>query len=420
MKRIIIIILMIFLLAGCGNKVDESEAFTVDEDLKISDMEAIINEYYIFGTHLNIIGELNMADDLVYDNIKLVIFHDKDIEYDLITERHDNKLYFKISDLKNTGIYLDNFEVGQYIFLLKVTINDEALYYKLKNNTNYDNIKYTTITKENTNKKLFFSSDNSYGSFGFTVNETISTDYDIVIDAGHGGKDCGASYNGNSETDFTLTLAKKLKQKFDSYGLKVKLTRDDNTLTDDDLLPTYGPGGRVTTVNESRAKYAFSFHLNSGYSNDLNGIEVYTANNIDYTLARSIAANVVAEAGTNYSDNNSYKQENGVYTRTFKQSEIDSFAKELKDKGLNPYSINYNNVYYYFIRETGGYINGAYIDGREGDNIINNYYNSNVGRESYIMEIGYITYDKDVENVRNNSDKYIDAIYQAIINNIYN
>ena len=59
---------------------------------------------------------------------------------------------------------------------------------------------------------------------------------------------------------------------------------------------------------------------------------------------------------------------------------------------------------------------GAYTDGREPD--YNAYFNTNVGIESYILEMGYITNPNDTNNLLNNMDAYINSIAEAIINNI--
>ena len=61
-------------------------------------------------------------------------------------------------------------------------------------------------------------------------------------------------------------------------------------------------------------------------------------------------------------------------------------------------------------------MNGAYVDGR--DNEKNEYYNTNVGLESYIMELGYISNIEDTKDIKDNMDKYVSAIKEAIIENI--
>ncbi len=57
------------------------------------------------------------------------------------------------------------------------------------------------------------------------------------------------------------------------------------------------------------------------------------------------------------------------------------------------------------LRETGGIATGAYIDGRNKEYGKNNYYNSNIGIEAYLLELGYINNDKDREHVLNNQER---------------
>ncbi|MBN2721191.1 MAG: N-acetylmuramoyl-L-alanine amidase [Campylobacterales bacterium] len=50
----------------------------------------------------------------------------------------------------------------------------------------------------------------------------------VVIDAGHGGKDPGATSGGKKEKDAVLAMAKKLDKVLTKRGYKVYLTRDDD------------------------------------------------------------------------------------------------------------------------------------------------------------------------------------------------
>ena len=49
--------------------------------------------------------------------------------------------------------------------------------------------------------------------------------YRIVIDAGHGGSDLGASYNGRNEKDDNLRLALAVGQILENNGIDVVYTR---------------------------------------------------------------------------------------------------------------------------------------------------------------------------------------------------
>lgn len=106
-------------------------------------------------------------------------------------------------------------------------------------------------------------------------NETVATeiipplyDFLVIVDAGHGGKDQGASFEGVLEKDINLQVALKLKAALESLGIDVILTRDDDTyLTLEE---------RAALANETNANFYISVHCNY-YGEDLavRGFEVY-------------------------------------------------------------------------------------------------------------------------------------------------
>ena len=404
-----VVILVIYLLITNGYLKEMPPTF----NYKFEDIEASINELYIYGNHLNFSGNLNTIINI--SQLRLVLFGDKANTYNINFNKTEEGINFYIVDKKNTGLLLDDLKIGNYITFLQATDTEgNTTNYRLINNTNYPKTDYYTIRKNNSFNHILIKEDRKN-----TLNINVAPSdeeevYDVVIDAGHGGIDPGACYGGLCETDFTLTLSKKLKNKLENQGLKVKLTRDDNTPINV-KFETYGEDGRIDRAMTSKAKYLFSFHLNSGLYTRT-GVEIYTTNNIDYTLAKSLADNIVNNTNTNYSNNPIFKVSDGIYTRTFQNYEIRDVINEANREGYEPYNITTNTTYYYIIRETGGFMTGAYTDGREPDK--NLHVNTNVGLESYIMEIGYITNPNDTNDISNNMDNYIDAIAEAIINNI--
>ena len=241
--------------------------------------------------------------------------------------------------------------------------------------------------------------------------------YDIVLDPGHGGIDGGASKYGSKETDFTLPLAKKVKALLEEQNIKVKLTRETN-LTKNEKLPEYGVHGRAVIPGEVHAKYLISFHLNSSTSTKVKGLEIYTAQNINYDFAKKMASNIVEQVGLTYSNNGVNKIANGIYTRMFTNADIKSSIKEYESAKKIPYDFSTKSNYYYIIRETGGIITGAYVDDRNPNNPGNPNYKSNTGTEAYILELGYITNKSDLNNMKNNMDKYAETIANTIIEQI--
>ncbi|MCW8821119.1 MAG: N-acetylmuramoyl-L-alanine amidase [Sulfurovum sp.] len=77
----------------------------------------------------------------------------------------------------------------------------------------------------------------------------------IVIDAGHGGHDCGALCDSRKEKDLVLQITKKLKKEFRNEGYRVHLTRgNDRFLT---------LGQRTRIADKKDAKVFISIHANA-------------------------------------------------------------------------------------------------------------------------------------------------------------
>ncbi len=93
----------------------------------------------------------------------------------------------------------------------------------------------------------------------------------VVIDAGHGGHDCGALCDSKKEKDLVLQITKKLKREFKSEGYRVYLTRNrDRFLT---------LGQRTRIADRKDAKVFISIHANAisdeSRFDEVEGIETY-------------------------------------------------------------------------------------------------------------------------------------------------
>ena len=98
-----------------------------------------------------------------------------------------------------------------------------------------------------------------------------------------------------------------------------------------------------------------------------------------------------------------------------KQKIVRIAREEALMAGYSPYeNITTSTSYLFMLRETGGIATNAYVDGRNTNYSANKYYNSNVGLESYLVELGYMSVSEDLYNVLNNSDSYMEAIAESI------
>ncbi|MFM9873185.1 MAG: N-acetylmuramoyl-L-alanine amidase [Fimbriimonadaceae bacterium] len=77
----------------------------------------------------------------------------------------------------------------------------------------------------------------------------------IVVDPGHGGKDSGASSNGVTEKNLTLTIGQALGEALSKAGASVIMTRDS------DIYPSLT--ARAQIANDSKAAVFVSVHINS-------------------------------------------------------------------------------------------------------------------------------------------------------------
>lgn len=90
----------------------------------------------------------------------------------------------------------------------------------------------------------------------------------VVLDAGHGGSDPGASSLGLDEKDVTLDIGRRLRRMLESNGFEVVVTRpDDRTLKLRD---------RARLANTSRSDIFVSIHVNSIVNHtSSHGVETY-------------------------------------------------------------------------------------------------------------------------------------------------
>lgn len=107
----------------------------------------------------------------------------------------------------------------------------------------------------------------------------------VVVDAGHGGHDGGAVANGVIEKNLSLDIAGRLKQELEAAGLRVVMTRTDDTFLSLDE--------RAALSGKHQAAAFVSVHLNTdGSGSEAEGIETYFAE------SPPLSARQLAPAGT--------------------------------------------------------------------------------------------------------------------------
>lgn len=107
--------------------------------------------------------------------------------------------------------------------------------------------------------------------------------YSIMLDAGHGGRDPGAVYNGRQEKDDTLKLTLAIGQILQNNGLDVEYTRTTDVYE--------SPYEKAMEANKAGVNFFVSIHRNSyPTANAVSGVEslVYDKSGIKYEMAQNI------------------------------------------------------------------------------------------------------------------------------------
>ncbi|RDI09839.1 N-acetylmuramoyl-L-alanine amidase [Flavobacterium sp. AG291] len=93
----------------------------------------------------------------------------------------------------------------------------------------------------------------------------------VVIDAGHGGKDHGATYNEFTEKQITDAITSKIKALNNDKEVALYFTREGDEFTDINK--------RVTTVNTIKPDLMLSLHVNYNKLDEASGMEFFINKN---------------------------------------------------------------------------------------------------------------------------------------------
>ena len=114
----------------------------------------------------------------------------------------------------------------------------------------------------------------------FIGNVAPKSEYTILLDAGHGGRDGGCSGDNSIEKELNLEYCKTLKYMLEDYGVRIVMTR-----TKDAAL--YSPFSknkklddmrkRVSIINKTKPDLFISIHMNSTPYTYRKGAGVYYA-----------------------------------------------------------------------------------------------------------------------------------------------
>ena len=114
----------------------------------------------------------------------------------------------------------------------------------------------------------------------------------VVLDAGHGGHDRGGVPGQRyAEKIYTLDIAQRVRNRLRAAGLRVVMTRSDDTFI--------SLGTRCSIANKQRDAIFVSVHLNSAPREGANGIETYYYRGRSAgALAAALHPRILRAAGT--------------------------------------------------------------------------------------------------------------------------
>lgn len=102
----------------------------------------------------------------------------------------------------------------------------------------------------------------------------------VVLDAGHGGTDCGAIGGGIQEKDITLDIAKRVEKLLKQKGYDVKMTRSDDTFV--------SLQDRVEISEDYNPDIFVSIHVNSSVRPEITGVETHYYHQESISLAQTV------------------------------------------------------------------------------------------------------------------------------------
>lgn len=140
------------------------------------------------------------------------------------------------------------------------------------------------------------------GAF-FTLNSfkiKTSKPFVVVVDAGHGGKDKGSTFNNISEKDVNLNISTKLADLTGKDNIKIVLVRSKDKFVSLE--------NRVKTINELKPDILLSIHCDYAKNDNLRGTTVYYSDKDGFnTKSYSYSKTILSEHIKNVTDKGQIK-----------------------------------------------------------------------------------------------------------------
>ena len=358
----------------------------------------------LFSRELSEISKIRIIN--ISEGARLIIESDKPIKYEVFSLKNPSRLVVDLAKIKfsddfslplNKGIVKEvrfgsfNNDISRIVFDLNKPLKNiktkllkpssgkkRMLYIELEVN------KVILSTKIDNKKKTFQQSK---------LSKKRRT---IIIDPGHGGKDPGTSYQGKlNEKDIVLNFSKVLKEKLINDGYRVFLTREiDKFIKLND---------RVEFAKKKGADLFISIHADASKKDNVRGFSVYTLS--EKKMDKE------AEKVANLENKGSVFSRKGLIGINLTQSRniIEDWQIKQAFKRANDSSFEFAEILVNNVKKKSKLLNRPHRYAGFAVLKSPNY-------PSVLVELGFITNDKDRNNLRSKNwqsilaNKFVDAI----------
>ncbi len=358
----------------------------------------------LFSRELSEISKIRIIN--ISEGARLIIESDKPIKYEVFSLKNPSRLVVDLAKIK----FSDNFSLPPNKGIVKEvrfgSFNNDISRIVFDLNKPLKNIK-TKLLKPSSGKKrmlyielevnkVILSTKIDNKKKTFQQSKLSKKRRTIIIDPGHGGKDPGTSYQGKlNEKDIVLNFSKVLKEKLTNDGYRVFLTREiDKFIKLND---------RVEFAKKKGADLFISIHADASKKDNVRGFSVYTLS--EKKMDKE------AEKVANLENKGSVFSRKGLIGINLTQSRniIEDWQIKQAFKRANRSSFEFAEILVNNVKKKSKLLNRPHRYAGFAVLKSPNY-------PSVLVELGFITNDKDRNNLRSKNwqsilaDKFVDAI----------
>ena len=358
----------------------------------------------LFSRELSEISKIRIIN--ISEGARLIIESDKPIKYEVFSLKNPSRLVVDLAKIK----FSDNFSLPPNKGIVKEvrfgSFNNDISRIVFDLNKPLKNIK-TKLLKPSSGKKrmlyielevnkVILSTKIDNKKKTFQQSKLSKKRRTIIIDPGHGGKDPGTSYQGKlNEKDIVLNFSKVLKEKLTNDGYRVFLTREiDKFIKLND---------RVEFAKKKGADLFMSIHADASKKDNVRGFSVYTLS--EKKMDKE------AEKVANLENKGSVFSRKGLIGINLTQSRniIEDWQIKQAFKRANRSSFEFAEILVNNVKKKSKLLNRPHRYAGFAVLKSPNY-------PSVLVELGFITNDKDRNNLRSKNwqsilaNKFVDAI----------